>query len=248
MPNYVSTCVQLLQQGLAECVGGRLETVGRDGSVDAIAAALTSRFGVGNAAFRMGSEQHSYVDTVAFGAYRRDVIMKAGMLDEEFVRNQDDEFNNRLRKGGARILLAPEIHCRYYSRSSLRVLWRQYFQYGLWKVRVLQQHPWQMRIRQFIPALFVSACAVSLVSWCLSSKTKSALIVLCGLYLTASLTASLIVARRARRWRIFFSLPAVFATLHFAYGIGFMSGLVRFWNRWKIAGAQCGVGYEPAEK
>jgi hypothetical protein len=234
---YVSTCAHLLQQGLAECVGGTLETVSRDGSVDAIAAALTSRFGVGNAAFRMRNEHHRYVDTVAFGAYRRDVIVKAGMLDEEFVRNQDDEFNNRLRKGGARILLAPEIHCRYYSRSSLRVLWRQYFHYGLWKVRVLQQHPMQMRVRQFVPALFVFAIASSCVSWWLFPKTKWAFVALCGLYLVASLTASVVTAHRARRWRFLLSLPAAFATLHFSYGIGFVCGLVRFWNRWKSVGA-----------
>ena len=82
---------------------------------------------------------------------------RAGPFDEELVRNQDDEYNYRLRKMGARILLASDIRARYYSRSSLRSLWRQYLQYGYWKVRVMQKHPWQMKARHFVPLAFVCA-------------------------------------------------------------------------------------------
>lgn len=233
-PEYVSTCCRLLSQRLAECVGGTLETVSQTPEAEAISAALTSRFGVGSVAFRLGTNEHRYVDTVAFGAYRREAINGAGVLDEEFVRNQDDEFNHRLRKLGARILLAPEIHCRYYSRSSLSGLWRQYFNYGLWKVRVLQKHPRQMQVRHFVPALFVSALGFFLLTSSLSRFTKFAFVGLCGLYLAANLAASVQVAlKNRRRWWLLPSLPVIFAVLHFSYGCGFLLGLVRFRHYWK---------------
>jgi len=81
------------------------------------------------------------VDTVPFPAYTRSIIQRAGLYDEELVRNQDDEYNYRIRKLGGKILLAGDIHSKYFSRSSLCALARQYFQYGFYKVRVFQKHP-----------------------------------------------------------------------------------------------------------
>ena len=72
------------------------------------------------------------VDTVPFPAYTREIIQKVGFYDEELVRNQDDEYNYRIRKLGGKILLAPDVKSKYYSRSSIRKLWSQYFQYGYW--------------------------------------------------------------------------------------------------------------------
>jgi glycosyltransferase involved in cell wall biosynthesis len=233
-PNYVSTCVSALQQGLAECAGGSTETQAESDWAEAIALALSSRFGVGPVAFRVGCAERKYVDTVAFGAYSRRIIDQIGVLDEELVRNQDDEFNYRLRKEGGRILLLPGIPARYTSRATLRSLWNQYFQYGYWKVRVLQKHPRQMQPRQFAPALFVSALALSLLAWCLAPGAKWLVVMLGGLYLSTSLAASLAVASRSRKWRLLALLPAVFATLHFAYGFGFLAGLAHFWKRWQV--------------
>jgi hypothetical protein len=232
-PNYVSTCVSALQQGLAECAGGSTETQAETEWAEAIALALRSRFGIGPVAFRAGCAEQEYVDTVAFGAYSRRIIDQIGVLDDELVRNQDDEFNYRLRKHGGRILLLPGISARYSSRATLRSLWSQYFQYGYWKVRVLQKHPRQMQPRQFAPALLVSALALSLLTRSLAPEVKWGSILLGALYLSASLAASLGVASRGRKWRLLALLPAVFATLHFAYGFGFLAGLARFWNRWQ---------------
>src|SRR3989442_6118081 len=101
---------------------------------------MGSSFGVGNAAFRTVRNQTILTDTVAFPAYTRAILRKAGAYDEEFRCNEDDEYNYRLHKIGAKILLAGDVRSRYYSRSSLRSLWRQYFRYGCWKVRVMQKH------------------------------------------------------------------------------------------------------------
>src|SRR3989338_11640440 len=127
-PNYISRCVELLQKGEAEMVGGPIETVGETFLAEAIALAMSSFFGVGGSSFRTVQDQKKYVDTVAFFACRRETLEKVGPFDEELVRNQDDEYNYRLRKLGFRILLDPAIRSRYYSRASLASLWKQYFQ------------------------------------------------------------------------------------------------------------------------
>ena len=235
-PNYVSTCVHALQQGLAECAGGMTESRAEGNWAKAIALALSSRFGVGPVAFRLDCAEQKYVDTVAYGVYSRRAIDRIGILDEELVRNQDDEFNYRLRKQGGRILLLPGISARYSNRATLKSLWGQYYQYGYWKVRVLQKHPRQMQPRQFVPALFVSALALSLPAWFLAPGTKWLALTLGSLYASASLAASFGVALSGRKWRLTALLPAVFATLHFGYGFGFLTGLAHFWNRWQIFG------------
>lgn len=232
-PDYVSAAVRHLASTRAEGVGGPLETVGETYWARVIAAAMSSPFGVGNSAFRVSNRTAEAVDTVAFPAYTRAVIDRAGAFDEELVRNQDDEYNYRLRKMGVTLLLASDVRARYYSRSSVRSLWRQYFQYGYWKVRVLQKHPLQMRARQFAPASLVTALLASAVAapvWPLAGAGFAAI----GLaYVAANLAAAWIVNRRVGRSVLALSLA--FATLHLAYGTGFLVGLVRFAGRWREA-------------
>jgi glycosyltransferase involved in cell wall biosynthesis len=229
-PDYVSRCVAYLKSGAADGVGGPIDTVGETFTANVIALAMSSPFGVGGSAFRTVRDKSMLTDTVAFPAYTKGAIERAGRYDEELVRNQDDEYNYRLRKRGGRILLADDIHCRYYSRGSLRSLWRQYFQYGYWKVRVMQKHPLQMKARQFVPALFVAALAASLLATVLLPWAGLLFISAVALYVVANISASVITARSNAR--MLFMLPLVFAALHFSYGSGFMFGLMRFWNRW----------------
>jgi succinoglycan biosynthesis protein ExoA len=173
------------------------------------------------------------VDTVAFGAYTRRVIERTGRLDEEMVRNQDDEYNYRLRKLGGKILLSPSVRSRYYSRSTLRALWRQYFQYGFWKVRVLQKHPRQMQPRQFVPPLFVASCLISLLLAPFAKLGLWLFAAALGPYLIANLGWSIVTARKSN-WRLLPLLFLTFATLHISYGLGFLLGISRFWNRWSF--------------
>jgi succinoglycan biosynthesis protein ExoA len=230
-PDYVGNCVRYLQQDVADCVGGPIETIANSAMGSAIALAMSTPFGIGGVAFRVGTEKEDYVDTVAFGAYTRKIIARAGRLDEELVRNQDDEYNYRLRKLGARILLSPSIRSRYYSRSTLGALWSQYFQYGFWKVRVMQKHPRQMRPRQFVPPLFVLACLLSLGLSLFSPLGLWLCALGFGSYLLANLGCSVAAVQKGS-WNLLPLMPIIFATLHFSYGFGFLLGLVRFWNRW----------------
>lgn len=231
-PDYVSHCVRLLQEGRADGVGGPMETVGEDPLSQTIALAMSSAFGVGGSAFRTVKDRELEVETVPFPAYRMETIRRIGLFDEEQVRNQDDEYNYRLLKHGGRILLSPAIRSRYYSRSSLKKLWRQYFRYGFWKVRVLQKHPRQLRLRQFVPPVFVAGLAGSALLALLVPAGRVLFGLAAGSYLLANLGASLLTAARSG-WRHLPALPLVFAILHIGYGAGFLVGLVRFAGRWQ---------------
>lgn len=230
-PDYISRCVQHLISGQAEGVGGPIETVGATPVAQVIARAMSSGFGVGGAAFRTRKGWTGLVDTVAFPGYTRAAIDLAGPYDEELVRNQDDEYNYRLRSRGGRILLAADVRARYFSRSSLRSLFRQYFQYGLYKVRVFQKHPRQMRLRQFIPPLFVATLLILAIGAPFVRAAQVGLVGAAGTYVLASLVASASAAvRTGFPW--VFLLPVVFAILHLSYGLGFLAGLIRFRGRW----------------
>ncbi len=125
-PDYVSRCVDHICRDDVDGVGGSINTVATTPVGRVIAAVMSSPFGVGGSAFRTVTDRTMLVDTVPFPAYTRRAIEVAGPFDEELVRNQDDEYNYRLRKLGARILLAGDVTSDYYSRTSLRSLWRQY--------------------------------------------------------------------------------------------------------------------------
>ncbi len=228
--DYVRHCVEHLRNGNADGVGGPIETIGQTYLARVIACAMSSRFGVGGSAFRTGTREAITTDTVAFPAYTRAIIDKAGAYDEELVRNQDDEYNYRIRKLGGRLLLAPDVTSRYFSRSSLRSLWRQYFQYGYWKVRVMQKHPRQMRARQFVPFLLVGTLLLSAAFWLVSPIGRWAFLLVAGSYVVANILASKAASRRD--WKLMPVLPVAFAAMHFSYGLGNILGLVRFRRRW----------------
>lgn len=231
-PDYISRCVENLFLRGVDCVGGSLQTIADSYSGQVIAAAMGSSFGVGGVAFRTRSNQAAEVDTVAFAAYRRSSIERCGFMDEELVRDQDDEYNYRLREMGGIIFLAPDIHARYYSRSSLSSLWRQYYQYGLWKVRVLQKHPRQMQIRQFIPPLFVLSLLSSALLILLTPWAWVVLFLVVVSYSVANIGASYALARQ-KGWKYLPLLPVTYIILHISYGLGLIMGLIKFINRWK---------------
>jgi len=235
--DYIARCIQALHTVDADCVGGAIETIGETYTARSIAFAQSSPFGVGGARFRY-SNRAEYVDTLAFGAYRREVFDRIGLFDEELVRNQDDEFNFRLTRAGGKIWLDPQIKSVYYSRGTLRGLWKQYFEYGFWKVRVMQKHGRPASLRHLVPALFVLALCAAFVGTLVTQQwIWFGLIALP--YVLASVTASLVTAAR-RDWRTLPLLPLVFFVLHCAYGVGFLFGLVRwiFWGTTRNAVAK----------
>jgi hypothetical protein len=153
------------------------------------------------------------------------VFERVGGFDEELVRNQDDEFNFRLIQSGGKIWLDPGITSIYYSRASLRKLWRQYFQYGFYKVRVMQKRGGVASWRHLVPAAFVLGLLGSLLLALVTRKPAWGLSV-AGPYAAANAAASLHTARQD--WHTLPHLPIIFLTLHVSYGVGFLLGL-RHW-------------------
>jgi len=231
--DYVSRCVEHIQTDRVEAVGGPVETIGESYVARAIAMAMSSPFGVGGSAFRRPASRTQFADTVPFPAYTRSLIDRVGLFDEELVRNQDDEYNYRLRKLGTKVLLASDVRSRYYSRATLRSLAGQYFQYGFWKVRVMQKHPRQMQPRQFMPPAFVVALIVSLLFAAFVPQARPLLVFGVAIYAAVGLLAA-VLARTSRKnnWTLMPLLPVAFLVMHFSYGSGFLAGLGKFWNRW----------------
>lgn len=231
--DYVSKCVSHLANHECDCVGGVLETVGETFWARAIAAVMSSRFGVGGSTFRVGVSEAAVADTAVFAAYKREMVELTGEFDEELVRNQDDEYNYRLRKLGGCIMVSPQIRSRYYSRATLKTLWKQYFQYGYWKVRILQKHPRQMQPRHFVPALLVVALVLLGLTAPFSVAGQIMLLATLLTYLLGNVAAATLSASRTE-WRLLPLISVAFVVIHFAYGSGFLVGLTRFWNRWEL--------------
>jgi cellulose synthase/poly-beta-1,6-N-acetylglucosamine synthase-like glycosyltransferase len=224
-PDYVRACVEALQASDAACVGGPMVARGQGPFGDAVALATSHPFGVGGSRFHYASEIIE-TDSVYLGAYRRDVFSWAGYFDEEMVCNQDDEFNYRLRAKGAKIVLHPSIRSVYHNRSTVKSLWRQYFRYGVWKVRVAQKVPRQMRPRHFIPFAFVAVLLGGALLAPFFDRAQWAWLVIVSVYAGSNLGISLMIASRTG-WQHFILLPPTFSILHIAYGAGFAVGLIR---------------------
>lgn len=229
--DYLHQCSIYLENFEADCVGGPIENIGKSFVGKAVSLAMSSLFGVGNARFRT-SGREGYVDCLAFGAYRREVFEKIGYFDEEFTSSEDDEFNYRLRKFGSKIYFTPKIKSYYYPRSSLTKLWRQYFQYGFWKIRVLQKHFKMMQLRQFVPPLFTFSFLGSAFIGLIYKPALYVFIFIFFSYILSSLFFSLKISAK-KGLKYFIILPLIFSILHFSFGLGFWWGTLRFAQHWK---------------
>ncbi|MGV8980340.1 glycosyltransferase family 2 protein [Clostridium sp.] len=224
--DYIKICVEKLKSSDIVCVGGRIMNISENSMAEAISFSMGSPFGVGNALFRF-SEKEQLVDTVAFGAYRRSIFDEIGYFDEELVRNQDDELNFRIAKSGNKILLAPDIISHYYTRGSFGKLWTQYFQYGFWKVRVIQKHKKPAAVRHLIPLLFVLSLILGTIVSPFSKIARYLFLTELIVYLFGAITFSL----KASGGKIKYvpRMIIAFLILHLSYGIGFLEGVIVFY-------------------
>lgn len=224
--DYVRQSVAVLHETGADNVGGPALTQADSYLQAAIAAAYHSPFAVGGARFH-NPHYEGYVDTVPYGCWPRKVFFRIGLFDEELIRNQDDEFNLRLIRSGGRIWQSPRIKSWYRPRASLRELFRQYRQYGYWKVIVIRKHKMPASIRHIVPGGFIVSILLLAIASCWWTPAWWALASILGLYATTVLIASVVTAHRSG-WRLFPLLPVVFATYHVSYGLGFLRGIFDF--------------------
>jgi succinoglycan biosynthesis protein ExoA len=216
-PDYIRRIVETLHSSDADNVGGMQVPTGTTFMGKAIAAAMSSRFGAGDAKYRIGGEPGP-ADTVYLGAFRRTVLDRIGGYDERFLRNQDYELNHRIRMSGGTVWFDPEIEVAYRPRSSLTELARQYYQYGRWKRFFARSHDWSLRPRQWAPPLVVLAIVASLIG----SIWSGWLLLVPGLYLVEMVAVGLASLPRVGAPALV--MPVALAVMHISWGLGFLLG------------------------
>ena len=227
--NYIENCCKLLEKTNADIVGGVIETISSGLIGNAISISQSSGFGVGGVRFRnKDSKKSGYVNTLAFGAHRREIFADIGGYDEEMICNQDNEFNFRAIQAGKKIWMDPTIKTKYYSRSNFLKLFKQYFNYGCYKVRGIQKRGQVFSIRHIIPSIFIVALISTLnIGFFLQLPWISFSVGF--LYLIFNLSASIFVSPN---FRLIHLISLAYWTLHLGYGFGFIWGLIRFFNKW----------------
>ena len=235
--DYIRECVKALQSSGADNVGGPWVAEGRGLVGRAIAAAFRSPFCTGGGkAHDPGYEGE--VDTEYQGCWARSVFDKVGVFDPNLVRNQDDEFNFRIRCNGGRVWQSPRIRSSYTPRASIRALFRQYLQYGFWKVAVIRKHRALASWRHAVPALFVGsnlalplsiAVAALLGMRGVASMFCLVLAAELAIYLLACAGAALPFVRSTGPAAVL--IVPVIVVHHIAYGVGFLSGVCKLAGR-----------------
>ncbi len=225
--DYVATAVRTLEDTGADNVGGIMGAEGDSDFERAVAAAMTSWFGVGGAAFHIGGHAGPAL-TVYLGCFQRSALERVGGFDESMVRAQDWELNHRIRATGGEVWFTPELHVTYRPRSSVKALARQYFQYGRWRREVTIRHPETISVRYLAAPATVAGVAIGAVIGVIGSATRHHRLAALGWaapmgYTLGNLAASAWIGRgesTAVRVRI----PAALATMHLAWGAGFLRG------------------------
>ncbi len=225
-PDHVRRLVAYLSRSGADHVGGVMRATGRTYVARAIALATSSPFGVGTARFRYTTREQD-IDTVAFGAYRREALRRLGGFDERFPIGEDPELDHRIQLQGGRVCVTPSVETEYYCRDSLPRLAKQYVRYGRAKAKILHKHGTLPSPRALAPALVVLLIVFLAVAALFSFRARKALVSVLAMYGVGLVNASAFTARR-RGPRYAPLLPVAFATLHLSHGIGFLSALPVF--------------------
>jgi len=212
-PMYISRAVETLLRTSAANVGGMQVPVGNTFWEKAVAAAMRSKAGAGDARYRTGGEEGP-VETVYLGVFVRQRLQSLGGFAEDFARNQDYELNHRIIESGGLVWFDPELRVEYRPRGSLKALWSQYFQYGKAKRQFSRRHPGALRRRQLAPPLLVLGLGASLVTAIFSPW---------ALLIPAGYVLGLVVASAMSTEGNIGTIAAL-ATMHIAWGIGFIDG------------------------
>lgn len=226
---YIRRAVEVLQETGAANVGGVMQAEGETDFERAVARAMTSPLGIGSAAFHVGGDAGP-ADTVYLGAFRRDVLERLGGYDEHFVRAQDWELNYRIRRAGEQIWFTPNLVVTYRPRPNLRALASQFFRSGQWRREVVRHYPETASLRYVAPPAVVVAAGLGTVAGIIGLVGAPGWLTL-GWLLPGGYAAGVVVAgllegrslpAKATAW-----LPAVIATMHLSWGVGFLASRPR---------------------
>lgn len=218
--DYISKIVETFQQTNADIVGGPMRAIGKTDFQKAVAYATSTRLGVGNSQFH---DEHfeGYVDSVYLGAWHRNIFAEVGYFDEQMMRNQDDEFHYRAKSFGKKIYLNPKIKSEYFPRDSIRKLFKQYFQYGLYKPLVLSKVKSAVKLRHLIPTLFfLYLITIPVGYYLIGWLTIIPLLVYFALAVAFAIKNKGSVIEKG-------SCLLIYPVLHISYGFGFIAGLFK---------------------
>ncbi len=238
---YVRRCVESLILYVADNVGGIRRSIPRDDSLrgKAIAECMSHRFGVGGSRYRyVNLTEPEAVDVVPFFCCRKEKLLELGGFNERLTRNQDMDFNNRLRRAGGKMLIVPGATCFYYQRTDWTSFLKRAFSDGIWAVLgfAYASH-FPVWPRHLVPLAFVSGVVGAALAGVFVPAAWWLLLAIIGSYLVADLAASIDLARRTRDGRYVFMAPLVFAAFHTMYGLGSLWGCLKlaampaFWRK-----------------
>ncbi len=216
-PHYIATAIRILQETGADNTGGVMAAEGTTPFECAVACAMRSPIGVGSAAFHTGG-QAGPAATVYLGAFRRAALQRVGGYDPRFTRTQDWEMNHRIRSTGGLVWFTPELQVAYRPRGSVRALARQYFQYGYWRRIVMRTHGGTASVRYLAAPAMVVVCLLSAVL----AGIWPSLIVIPGFYLIGAIVAGCWIGA-SRGLATMLRVPVALITMHWAWGVGFLS-------------------------
>jgi len=223
--DYAANCVKYLEETGADNVGGPWATVAADESLSArlVAAILSSPFGVGNSKFRTSREE-GFVDTVPFGAFRREIFDRVGMYNEKLVRNQDNELNARIRKAGGKIYITPALTTHYHPVKNFLGLLKYAFKTSQWHIFTLRENRGSMGVRHLAPAMFLLLLLILLPASFASATALAFLIgILCAYILTGFYFS--LRAKAEGNWDVAAVQPFATMCFHMTYGAGTLFGL-----------------------
>ena len=215
----ISKCVKVLSEKKdVACVGGRLETESLTENGKIIADVLSSPFGVGNSKFRY-AEKSGYVDTVAYGMYRKEIFEKVGYFNEQFIRNQDNDMHGRIKKCGGKFYLDVSIKNKYHSRESAKAMMKQAFGNGKWVIIGAKKSESKQGIslRHLIPLFFVVTNTILAVSEIFSVIARWIMATMYILYISMAIAFAL---KKSRNIMNVSKMCVYYWLLHMSYGIG----------------------------
>lgn len=227
-PDYLANSLSLFREHPEiSCAGGPIESVGLKNFGKATAVSMSHPLGVGNAKHRF-PEYEGYAEGVCFPVFKREVFEKVGLYDEKLIRNQDDEFYFRMKKNNLKSYISTKAKCTYYVRETPSALFKQYFEYGFWRVAVIKKHKIPMSLRQLVPVIFLLfILSTILISPFIKFNPLYTIFTIPSVYLFVLFTASLpIIAKKGLKIGMLFIVSAVI--LHFSYALGFIKGIFKF--------------------
>jgi GT2 family glycosyltransferase len=231
--DYFTKLVENIENLHADCVGGVLITdiKNQNKKSSSIKEILMHRFGVGDASFRVGSDDIKEVDTVAYGCYRRETFEKYGLFNEDLIRNQDIELNKRIINGGGKIYIIPDVKCTYYARENFTDLAKNNYANGFWNILTAYYTKTlsSLSIRHFIPLLFVLSLIFPLIMSLIEPKILWIALLSLASYLSLVIIISFSLKDSSNNIAY---LIASFLTLHLSYGWGSFMGVLSVINKY----------------